>query len=112
MERIAADVETFHLGVADLDAFLVDPRVEGPDQRLKDVAPAGPFARIGQTSRPEAVARWSVNRDWMPATPAFEELETLVRRAQEARLNSMCRRDHWPLLPNASLIQDPERLLQ
>src|SRR5208337_1516638 len=25
------------------------------DQRLKDVAPAGPFARIGQTSRPEAV---------------------------------------------------------
>ena len=29
MERVAADVETFHLGVADLDAFLVDPRVEG-----------------------------------------------------------------------------------
>src|SRR5271166_3458153 len=27
------------------------------DQRLKDVAPAGPFARIGQTSRPEAVER-------------------------------------------------------
>src|SRR5208283_3202665 len=25
------------------------------DQRLKDVAPAGSFARIGQTSRPEAV---------------------------------------------------------
>src|SRR5208337_3712401 len=28
MECIAADVETFHLGVGDLDAFLVDPRVE------------------------------------------------------------------------------------
>ena len=48
----------------------------------------------------------------MPATPAFEELETVVRRAQEAGLNSMCRRDHSPLLPNDSLIQDPERLLQ
>jgi hypothetical protein len=107
MERIAADVETFHLGVADLDAFLVDPRVEGPDQRFKDVAPAGPFARIGQTSRPEALARWSVNRDWMPATPAFEELEP--RRPGSIRC---ARRDHWPLLPNASLIQDPERLLQ
>ncbi len=29
MECIAANVETFHLGLGDLDAFLVDPRVEG-----------------------------------------------------------------------------------
>ena len=29
MDRVAADVETFHLGFGDLDAFLVDPRVEG-----------------------------------------------------------------------------------
>ncbi len=29
MERITTDVETFHLGVADLDAFLVDSCVEG-----------------------------------------------------------------------------------
>jgi hypothetical protein len=28
MERIATDVEAFHLGIADLDAFLIDPRVE------------------------------------------------------------------------------------
>jgi len=28
MERIAADVEAFHLGLGDLDAFLVDPCVE------------------------------------------------------------------------------------
>ena len=28
MERITSDVEAFHLGVADLDAFLVDRRVE------------------------------------------------------------------------------------
>ena len=28
MEHIAADVEVFHLGVGDLDAFLIDPRVE------------------------------------------------------------------------------------
>jgi len=28
MERVAADVEAFHLGLGDLDAFLVDPRVE------------------------------------------------------------------------------------
>ncbi len=29
MERVAADVETFHLGLGDPYAFLVDPRVEG-----------------------------------------------------------------------------------
>jgi hypothetical protein len=29
MERVATHVETFHLGVGDLDAFLVDPRIEG-----------------------------------------------------------------------------------
>jgi len=29
MERVAADIETFHLGLGDLDAFLIDPRVEG-----------------------------------------------------------------------------------
>jgi hypothetical protein len=28
MERITTDVEAFHLGIADLDAFLVDRRVE------------------------------------------------------------------------------------
>ena len=28
MECVATDVETFHLGFGDLDAFLVDPRVE------------------------------------------------------------------------------------
>ena len=28
MERVAADVEVFHLGLGDLEAFLVDPRVE------------------------------------------------------------------------------------
>ncbi len=28
MERVAADVEMFHVGFGDLDAFLVDPRVE------------------------------------------------------------------------------------
>ena len=28
MERIAADVEVFHLGLGDLDTFLIDPRVE------------------------------------------------------------------------------------
>ena len=29
MERVAADVEELHLGVADLDAFLVHPCIEG-----------------------------------------------------------------------------------
>ncbi len=29
MERIAADVEVFHLGLGDPYAFLVDPHVEG-----------------------------------------------------------------------------------
>jgi len=28
MKRIATDVEAFHLGIADLDAFLIDPCVE------------------------------------------------------------------------------------
>ena len=28
MERVTADVEAFHLGVADFDAFCVDPGVE------------------------------------------------------------------------------------
>ena len=28
MERVAADVEVFHLSLGDLEAFLVDPRVE------------------------------------------------------------------------------------
>ncbi len=29
MEPVVADIETFHLGLGDLDAFLIDPRVEG-----------------------------------------------------------------------------------
>ena len=29
MERIARDVESLHLGVADLDAFLIGPRIKG-----------------------------------------------------------------------------------
>jgi hypothetical protein len=29
MKRIATDVEVFHLGLFDLDAFLIDPSVKG-----------------------------------------------------------------------------------
>jgi hypothetical protein len=37
MERIAADVEAFHLGLGDLDAFLVDP-CGAPTSALKPVS--------------------------------------------------------------------------